>query len=983
MLIPVVSAFGQADTAKLNIRGTVYENQSLDPLEGAQVRLTTAEGKLKAGALTQKNGQFLLPNIPTGTYTLSVTFMGFKEQKFSLTLPKRSGNYKVNDVMMREDAKVMGEATVEGKLAEMTVVDDTVMYNADAFKLEDGALVEDLVKKLPGIVQGEDGSFTWNGKAISQILVDGKEFFGSNMNMVLKNLPAEIVDKVKAYEKQSDFARITGVDDGQERTVLDLAIKKNRNRGWFGDLSGGYGTHDRYNGRVMVNRFIGAQKFSVVGNGNSNGLSDNQGGGFTMNYQKDKVLELNGTVNGNFSQGRSQSWSNSQNFENQNAAYSNSWNKGNSNSKEGSMEYKVEWKPDTMTNILIRPNISLRGSRNNSMNENASFKDNPYLYSDDPLADYWKFSHEIGVNHRLSRNHSSSNNFNVSGSVQVNRRLAKPGRNVTLNADASYSNSTSESQSYSQIDYYQILAMTGDDSLYHKIQYNNSPTKNRNVSTRLTYIEPVGRQMYLQMSYQYNYRFSDRDRNVASIFDWMPNGENSLYNPYLNYGINGDNYRLWEHIAQPDIDQCNYTTNTYQNHDIRLQLRINRTLYRLTVGANLQPQVNRVDYTKGTKHYDIRRSVFNASPTVNFRYLFSRQEQLEFRYNGSTGQPGITDLIPDTLSNADPLNIRLGNPELAPSFTHNMNGSYRRTVVDKQRTSALSFSFRTTQNSTTQRTEYNDVTGGRISKPVNINGNWNGSTSFNFNTAMGENKYWLINTSTTGSITNSVGYVYRSALQETVKNRTRGMNARQTLRLTYRRSWDNKMEVEGNVHGSANYNHSHSTNTSATQLDTYNYSYGASTTLRFPWGMTFSTDINEQCRRGYADAAMNTNQLIWNATLSQRFLPKKTLTVSVRGYDLLQQRDDIARSISATSRTDSRTETINSYFMFSAQWRFGKFGGRSNNSRGNRGEGMGERPAGGDNAPAGRQGRDGEGRPQGGGGRNGGGPGGGGPGGRG
>ena len=357
LLMLSASAFGQADTAKLNIRGTVYENQTLDPLEGAQVRLTTAEGKLKAGALTQKNGQFLLPNIPTGTYTLSVTFMGFKEQKFSLTLPKRSGNYKVNDVMMREDAKVMGEATVEGKLAEMTVVDDTVMYNADAFKLEDGALVEDLVKKLPGIVQGEDGSFTWNGKAISQILVDGKEFFGSNMNMVLKNLPAEIVDKVKAYEKQSDFARITGVDDGQERTVLDLAIKKNRKRGWFGDLSGGYGTHDRYNGRVMVNRFIGDQKFSVVGNGNSNGLSDNQDGGFTMNYQKDKVLELNGTVNGRFSQGRSQSWSNSQNFENLNAAYSNSWNKGNSNSKEGSMEYKVEWKPDTMTNILDRKSV--------------------------------------------------------------------------------------------------------------------------------------------------------------------------------------------------------------------------------------------------------------------------------------------------------------------------------------------------------------------------------------------------------------------------------------------------------------------------------------------------------------------------------------------------------------------------------------------------------------------------------------------------
>lgn len=952
LLLAIISVWAEAQTdsvAVLNVRGMVYDNQSFDPLEGAQVRLYRSDTIQVAGAVVAKNGQFVLPGITTGTYTLAVTFMGYKDQRFSLTLPKKSGNYRVKDVLMREDAKVMAEAVVEGKLPEMTVVDDTVMYNADAFKLQDGALVEELIKKLPGVVQNDDGSYSWNGKQITQFLVDGKEFFGNNREVILRNLPAEIVDKVKAYDRKSDYARITGVDDGEERTVLDLAIKKNRKRGWFGNIDAGYGTHDRYSGRVMVNRFVGDQKFSVYGNGNNtqgNGLTDNQSAGATMNIQKPRkvaegerpprepLLELNGSINGNFSQGKNESWSNSQSFENKNAAYTNSWNRGKNDSKGLSFNYRVEWRPDTMTNILIRPNFSWNTSGSRSWSESAVFQDDPYQYSSDPLADYKTLSDLIGVNHRLGRNHSESQNLNVGGSVQVNRRLAKPGRNVTLNADASYGHSQSESQSYSQVDYYQILAVTGDDSVYHKIQYNDAPSKNRNVSTRLSYTEPIGRQMFLQVSYQYNRRFNDRRREVSSVFDPMPDG------------VLPDNYRQWQSYAVPDVAQCNYTTNVYQNHDIRMQLRMNRTLYRLTIGATLQPQVNSVDYNKGGKHYDVRQSVFNASPNINFRYMFSRQEQLEFRYNGNTGQPSITDLIPDTLSNADPLNIRLGNPALKPSFTHNMQASYRRSVNDKQRTSALNLQFRTTQNSTTNRTEYNDVTGGRISQPVNVNGNWNGSASFNFNTALGEEKFWRINLNTNSSATNAVGYVYQKETQQTVKNRTRGVNASQSLRLSYRRDWETMYSLEVSTNGNIGYNHSHNTNSSASQLDTYRFSYGGSLNLQFPWGMSLWTDISEQSRRGYADHAMNTNQLIWNASISQRLLKKKTLTLSIRYNDILRQRDNISRNVSATARTDSRNDAIHSYVLFSVNWRFGRFGGARGQGRMRNGdnEGMRDRP---------------------------------------
>ncbi len=935
----------------LNIRGTVFENEKLQPMEGAAVKLYNERDSMIAGATTKQNGQFLLPGIPSATYTLQVSFMGFKTQKFKLTLPKRSGNFKVADVMMREDATVMAEAVVEGKLPEMTVVDDTVAYNADAFKLPDGSMVEDLIKKLPGIVQDENGNYTFNGKSISQILVDGKEFFGNNRNMVLQNLPAEIVDKVKAYDKKSDMARITGIDDGNERTVLDLAIKKNKKKGLFGNANGAYGTHERYNGRMNVNSFRGDQKFSFVGSANNtqgNGLNDRQELGTTMNWENKKV-ELNGSLGGNFQQSSSASQSNTQNFELRNSAYSA--NRNNSSSRNGNFnfQYKVEWKPDSTWNILFRPEFSFGRNSSGGSNESATWNDDPFQYSATPLADYLKLANAIGVNHRVGDNWSRSKNINASASLQINKRLKKPGRNITINLGGGYGDSDSKSNNYSQTDYYLIQALDGGDSVYHKVQYNRGANYNYNFNARFSYSEPIAYQAFLQLTYNYRYNFRDNDRDVRSIFD--------PYNDLL--GVNVGNYDMFydSPYAVPDKQQCSYTRNIGQNHDLRLQLRMNRTRYQLTIGGNVQPQISRVDYQKGRIDTLLRRTVVNASPVVNFRYKFSRQEQLDFRYNADTGWPNITDMIPDTLSDANPLNIRIGNAALKPSFTQHISFEYRRSVPDRQRTSALNLQFHTTRNSTTNRTEYNEVTGGRTTMPVNVNGNWNGSASFNFNTALDEKKHWRINTNTQISMSNSVGYLYRSQNKMTVENQTKSGNFSEWARLTYRQDWESGWQVEANINGYFRYNLNRSNNATASNLDHHNFNYGGSFVITTPWGMTISSDIEQQSRRGYSDAAMNTDHLIWNGSISQRFLSHKQLTVSLRAVDILNERDDVNRNISATSRTDTQNEMVRSYVLLSANWRFGRFGGRGG-GRGRGEEGRGEGGRGEDRGPRGG-GRDG------------------------
>ena len=923
----------QKQAMLLNIRGTVYENDKLQPMEGAAVKLYNERDSMIAGAATKQNGQFILPGIPAATYTLQVSFMGFKTQKFKLTLPQKSGNYKVADVMMREDATVMAEAVVEGKLPEMTVIDDTVAYNADAFKLPEGSMVEDLIKKLPGIVQDENGNYTFNGKNISQILVDGKEFFGNNRNLVLQNLPAEIVDKVKAYDRKSDMARITGIDDGNERTVLDLAIKKDRKKGFFGRVDGTYGTHDRYSGNLNMNSFVGDQKFSFIGNANNtqgNGLSDNQRLGTTMNWENKKV-ELNGSLNGDFSQNSSASESNSQNFELKNSAYSASKNYSSNRNGNFGFQYRIEWKPDSTWNIMFRPEFSFGRSHGEGGSESATWNDDPFQFSPTPLADYFILSKQIGVNHRLGDNWNSSKNINASASLQINKRLKKPERNVTVSFGGGYGDSDSQGNSYSQTDYYLLQALSGEDSIYHKVQYNRGSNYNYNFNVRFSYNEPIAYKTYLQLDYNYRYNFRDNDRDVRSIFD--------PYNDLL--GVNASNYDdfYYSDYTVQDKQQCSYTRNIGQNHNLRLQLRMNRTKYRLTIGASMQPQISKVDYQKGRIDTLLRRTVINASPVVNFQYRFSRQEQLEFRYNADTGWPNITDMIPDTLSDANPLNIRIGNAELKPSFTQNVQFEYRRTVIDYQRTNAVTLQFHTTRNSTTNRTEYNEVTGGRVSMPVNVNGNWNARADYNFNTAIDKNKHWRFDMNTSLSTSKNIGYLYRSQDKMTVENITRSGNFRQGARFTFRQDWESGWQVEANVNGNFRYNLNRSNNATASNLDHYDFNYGGSFNLTLPWGMTISSNIEQQSRRGYSDAAMNTDHLIWNGSISQRFLPYKQLTISLRAVDILDERDDVNRNVSAVSRTDTKNEMVRSYVLLSANWRFGRFGGRGMMSGRGRGEG--------------------------------------------
>jgi hypothetical protein len=314
--------------------------------------------------------------------------------------------------------------------------------------------------------------------------------------------------------------------------------------------------------------------------------------------------------------------------------------------------------------------------------------------------------------------------------------------------------------------------------------------------------------------------------------------------------------------------------------------------------------------------------VFNVTPTIDFRYRPNYTTQLQLTYRGTTQQPQMTDLL-DITDDSNPLNITKGNPGLKPSFTNNLQVNYNTFMQDHMRTVMLFGNFSNTRNSISNMVTYDTTTGGQTTRPENINGNWNGSLGFMFNTAIDSAGVWNVNTFTMVNHSNNVGYLFDNKVKQSVKNTTKNSMIMERLQASYRKDWF-EIAVDGNV----NYTHARNKLQSASDLDTWQFSYGGSINIFAPWGTSLSTDLHNQSRRGYNDNSMNTNELIWNAQISQGFLKGNALTVSLQFYDILHEMSNFSRSITAMQRSDTEYNSINSYAMVHLIYRINAFGGR-------------------------------------------------------
>lgn len=949
LLLVSIASFAQERL----VSGAIIDRDTKDPVEQVTVQLLKTDSTYVTGAISNEKGLFHLNAPENGKYLLKITSVGYKPTVKRVVI-EQDKNLALGNVVVGADAIMLKGAVVTAMAQKVTLKEDTFVYNSAAYRTPEGSVVEELVKRLPGAEVSDDGTIKINGKEVKKILVDGKEFMTGDTKTALKNLPTSIIDKIKAYDEKSDLSKVTGIDDGEEQTVLDFNVKKGMNKGLMSNIDLGIGNKDRYSARGMGGYFNSNNRFMLFGNANNtsdrgfggggprrgfgggNGLNASKMLAANYNYEEKNKFKFNTSLRWNHSDGDVWSRRSSENFMGSSSSFSNSLNQNFSRSDSWNGNIRLEWMPDTMTNILFRPSISWTTNDSRSTGISASYNQDPYQYTEDPLSDEGiEKMDEVDavINRQKSVSLSNSKNNNISGMLQLNRKLNNKGRNVTLRMDAKYTDKDSKSISLQNAHLYLVQNEAGLDSTYQTNRYNLTPSKDYSYSAQATYSEPLWKATFLQFSYKFTYSYSKSDRSTYDFSKYSFDGINPEYGAWGNYlgrldGGLGD-YR--------DDKLSRYSEYRNYTHDIQVMMRFVRQKYNLNFGVMIQPQRSKFIQDYQGKYVDMVRTVTNVSPTLDFRYRFSKMSNLRVNYRGTTSQPSISQLL-DITDNSDPLNISKGNPGLKPSFTQNFRLFYNNFVQNHNKGVMTYINFSTTSNSISNKVTYDETTGGRITRPENINGNWNVMGAFMFNCSIDSAGVWNINTDTNLGYNHYVSYLSLDKSQDSQKNTTQNTTWNERLSLSYRNDW-----LELSLDGTLAYNHAKNKLQPNSNLDTWQFSYGPSMTLTAPWGTSLNTSLSCSSRRGYSDASMNTDEFVWNAQLSQGFLKGKPLTVMLQFYDLLHQQSTFSRAISSVSRTDTEYNAINSYAMLHVVYRMNLFGGKDAR-KGNREEGPGGRP---------------------------------------
>ena len=902
LLMILFSPMAFAQQSGVNVTGSVVEQGSDTPIEQATVRLLNVkDSAMVRGVVSARNGSFTLKNVKKGSYLLHITFIGYDPLYQPLQITGKKNPVNVGKLELSDGAIELGEAVVIGKAPEVTVRNDTVEYNADSYKVTEGSVLEDLLKKMPGVEVDSEGKITVNGKEVKKVMVDGKEFFSDDPKVASKNLPAKMIDKLQVLDKKSDMAQMTGFDDGEEETVINLTVKPGMKQGWFGNAYGGYGSKDRYEGNAMVNRFVNNDQITFMGgtnNTNNMGFSDlastmfsGMGGGggrrggfgagsgitssgnaglnFSKEFKPDK-LTLGGNTRYSHSDNDARSKSDRQNIlPGDSSSYDNSEAMSRTKSDNFGVDFRLEWKPDTMTQLIFRPSFSL----SHSMNDN---------FSDATTLD----NERDTVNTNKSSNYSESNGYNLNASIDFSRKLNNKGRVFSATLSGGNSDSYSDGMNRSDIVYFNQTDALKNSIIDQRSRYDN---KGFNYRAYVSWVEPIGHNNFIQATYSISQRKQEALKNVYNQdADGIYNVLDSAYN---------QSYR-----------------NNFISQRASLSFKSQRAKFNYTIGLNLDPSYSSSENFGGdTTLSKITRKVVNLSPMAQFNYMFDKRTNLRIMYNGRTSQPSMTQLQP-VADISDPTNITIGNPDLNPRYTNNVFIRFQQFTPEKQRAFMIMANGSYIINDIVSYTSYNQETGVKTTTYKNVNGNYSGNVRMMLNTPL-KNKKFSINSMTMASFANSNGYINEE------KNTNRNLILSERGGIDFRSSY-----LDLGVNGNIRYNATSNSLQKENNQNTFNYGAGGYTTIYLPLNFKIESDVNWSTNSGYGDG-FKQNEVLWNASASKSFLKNNQGTLRFKIYDILQQRSNISRSVTASYIQDSEYNTLGSYFMVHFIYRFSIFKG--------------------------------------------------------
>jgi len=881
-----------------------------DPLPDVNIQLySLPDTSFIEGTVSDKKGVFRLYPMNPGNYLIRASFLGYETLEKKVNIPAYRKEVYGGALMMKPSSIVLDETVIKAELQKMKMSGDTLVYNTGAFKTSEGAVLQDLVRQLPGLELDEkSGKMNFHGKEITQILLNGKEFFADS-KVALNNMPVDALKEVKVYEQQSDKEQMTGVSDGKKKTVMDVKTKKDLTDGLMGDVSALKGSGDMYGAKMSLNKFVRKWRMSLYGDlgklpryGNFiSDMADNPAQmkdiGFSLGTEIKKLnLNVSASYNNN-NKSADESRSQSEEYLPNGSQYA--YNNGLSTGRNRSFWENIylTGSLSDRTEINFRHNIN--HSRLNSVSENisATFSTNPLDYVSEPWRDDAMIPPEFRINKNTGNSQNKTNNLMIGNNLLLTHNLNDIGRKLSIELRNDYSNQASGNYQQSSITYYQLKNDLGADSVLYRNQYRESPARNLLLAGEVSYTEPIGKQM-LQVYYRHEYQ---RQSNNAVTYNL---DEDALWGS-LPFGYEAGR-----------VDSLSdYTRNDLHSNEFGLRTTLNWRKVRLNIRFGLSPQKSTTKSNRGKVKIDTTITVLNIVPELHFDYDLGNNHNMSVYYSGYTRQPSIYDLlsVPDY---TNPLNITMGNPGLKPAFGQSISVNYRGGNMEKQEMLYCGLRYNNTINDISRKRTYDEKSGVYTSRPENINGNWGIGGNIYYTNKLFKKIFARL--ATNANYNRRVSYVQiMGEANENDRNTSQMLSLMQDVEFAYKLE-----EHEFKINGAITYQQADNSYTNNSDYRTYDFYYGAECRLKLPLNLNLYTVVRSMNRRGYKDEASNTTQWLWNSELTYSFLKGKRGLLKFQVVDILQQRDFVNRWMNDTGQGETWTWGLGRYAMATFTYRF-------------------------------------------------------------
>ena len=903
-----------AISAQMQVTGKVT-NDASEPIEMATVRLLTTDSVLAQGAQTDMDGEFFLGNVAQGQYILIISSVGYKEHRQPLQV--KTEPIKLRTIHLKEDIEALAEVEVKGKAAEMTVKGDTLEYNTAAYKTAENDMVEDLLKKMSGVEVDSEGNVKVNGEEIKGIRIDGKKFFGDDVQTATKNIPADMIEKIQVIDEKSDMAKLTGFEDDDSERIINLKLKEDKKKGAFGNFTGGLGadmiadngkwfgynkrffSEDfRYNANAFVNLLSGESQTTVLANANNTndsrsargrdammgsnsgitwteniGLNTNIAGKNGWTYGGD--VQFNHSSNNTLQKSEKEQWSDDYTY-NQNDTTARL-----SNTFDVKTQFEAEYNIDSLNSLIFKPEISYTNSHSDS------YKAYDYLRAGDTTT--------VGV----QNNNAQNDKIAAKMKVIYNHKFLRAGRTLTLNATVSVTDTRTASHNWAENYVYNSTTPT----LTTINQWTRKTQDAINYEVKASYVEPIYKNNHFletAITFSQNNRYSDKNQFNDSL------------------------------LTVRDDEYSNSLKNLYFNESVELNYKWKEQLFDLTAGLKFNPSqtLSTTTYGDGTV-LSRNRAVYNFSPNASFKYKFGKKQFARLQYRGKSSEPTIDQMEP-VKDNSNAMNETLGNLSLVPQFGHTLRFMYSQ--FNETHFSSLMTGLRATitKDALVSNNIY-DESGKRYQQTVNAQSTpYSIDADLMYNTPF-FNKKFQFNTRTSIGYQQQLAYVAHEMKTADIEkliadgtwmlgdeSRTGNLQAREDLTLRFTHDI-----VDIGVRGTFAYSFTHNNLTTQSTSNVFNWSVTGDLTFHLPRSWEITTDIGYTDRIGYGQQLGNLSEIMWNASVSKTWT---NATLSLKANDILNQRKNIVQTVGENYVQYQRFNTLPTYFMLSFTYKLNRMG---------------------------------------------------------